>query len=54
MNGQMTHVGPLLAASLAELNARDALLRVDIDALMADVQLRQALGGGPVATETSR
>lgn len=54
LSGQMTHAGPLLAANLAEINARDALLRVDIDALMADVQLRQALGGGPATTETSR
>ncbi len=53
VTGQLTHVGPQLAASLRELDARDALLRVDLDALVADIQLKQALGGDPTVTETS-
>lgn len=52
VNGQLTHVGPQLQASLRELDARDALLRLDLDALIADIQLKQALGGSPAGTET--
>ncbi|MEO8316653.1 MAG: TolC family protein, partial [Pseudomonadota bacterium] len=51
---QLTHAGPQLAASLRELNARDALLRVDFDALLADIQLKHALGGDPAITEVPR
>jgi multidrug efflux system outer membrane protein len=52
--GQLTHLVPQLEASLREVSARDALLRVALDALLADLQLKQALGGGPVASETSQ
>jgi multidrug efflux system outer membrane protein len=54
VGGQLTHIGPQLEASLREVNARDALLRVDLDALLADIQLKQALGGGPADTEPPR
>jgi multidrug efflux system outer membrane protein len=49
--GQLTHVGPRLAASLRELAAQDAMLRVDLDALVADIQLKLALGGDLAVTE---
>jgi multidrug efflux system outer membrane protein len=54
VGGQLTHIGPQLAAGLRQISARDALLRVDLDALLADVQLKQALGGGPADTENPR
>ncbi|MEO6079284.1 MAG: efflux transporter outer membrane subunit [Steroidobacteraceae bacterium] len=52
LSGQLTHIGPLLAASLREIDLKDALLRVDLDALLADIQLKQALGGGPPIAAT--
>ncbi len=52
--GQLTHRGPQLEAGLREISARDALLRVDFDALLADIQLKQALGGGPAVMETPK
>lgn len=39
--------GPLLAARLDETQLQAALLQVDLAAVQADVQLRQALGGDP-------
>jgi multidrug efflux system outer membrane protein len=51
VTGQITHVGPQLAATLRELDAEDALQRVDLDALLADIQLKQALGGDPATME---
>lgn len=51
VTGQLTHVGPQLAASLRELAAQDALLRVDLDALVSDIQLKLALGGDLAVTE---
>jgi outer membrane protein, multidrug efflux system len=51
--GQLTHVGPQLEAGLRELAAQDALLRIDLDALAADIQLKQALGGDLAAMEPS-
>jgi multidrug efflux system outer membrane protein len=54
VGGQLTHIGPQLEASIQETDARNALLRVDLDALLADIQLKQALGGGPADTESPR
>ncbi|MET0280882.1 MAG: efflux transporter outer membrane subunit [Steroidobacteraceae bacterium] len=43
--GELTHAGPVLTANLDELAQRDALVQVDLAALLADVQLKQALAG---------
>jgi multidrug efflux system outer membrane protein len=50
--GQLTHAGPVLAAQLDEVAQRDALVQVDLAALLADVQLKQALAGTPAPRET--
>jgi multidrug efflux system outer membrane protein len=49
---QLTHAGPELVAQLQQIVASDALLRLDLAALRADIQLKQALGGGHAITET--
>jgi multidrug efflux system outer membrane protein len=51
---ELTHLGPQLEARLNEITEQEALVRVDLDALLADVQLKQALGGGPAQTEVSK
>ncbi len=51
---ELTHLGPQLEARLNEITGQDALVRVDLDTLLADVQLKQALGGGPAQTEPSK
>nr|ACN58743.1 outer membrane efflux protein [uncultured bacterium BLR2] len=53
LDRQVTHIGPILSARLQEINARDALISVDLAAVLADIQLRQALGGGPASMENS-
>ncbi len=51
LNGQLTHIGPELTARLQQISARDALVRLDLAALLADIQLKQALGGGQAITD---
>jgi outer membrane protein, multidrug efflux system len=51
VQGQLTHLGPQLEARLAEITEQDALVRVDLAALRADIQLKQALGGGSAHME---
>ncbi len=43
--GELTHAGPTLAAGLAEISDQEQLVRVNLAAVLADVQLKQALGG---------
>ncbi len=50
-NGQLTHIGPELTARLQQIAAQDALVRLDQAALLADIQLKQALGGGQATTD---
>jgi multidrug efflux system outer membrane protein len=51
LRGELTHIGPELTARLQQISARDALVRLDLAALLADVQLKQALGGGQATTD---
>lgn len=48
---ELTHAGPVMASRLAELSQHDALVQMDLAAVLADVQLKQALGGDPVPRE---
>jgi multidrug efflux system outer membrane protein len=48
---ELTHAGPVLATQLSELSQQDELVQVDLAALLADVQLKQALGGEPTPRE---
>jgi outer membrane protein, multidrug efflux system len=45
MNSQLTHAGPALSARLRKLAAQDALLQINHSALIADIELKRALGG---------
>jgi multidrug efflux system outer membrane protein len=45
VSGGLTHVGPELNVRLAELDQQTRLVEVDLAALLADVQLKLALGG---------
>jgi outer membrane protein, multidrug efflux system len=47
LRNELTHAGPSLLAQLNELSEQELLLRVDLAAVLADVQLKQALGGEP-------
>lgn len=49
---ELTHAGPVLMSQLTELSQQDALVQMDLAALLADVQLKQALGGEPAPRET--
>jgi multidrug efflux system outer membrane protein len=51
LQGELAHAGPLLSAQLGELNEQDQLQRIDLAAVLADVQLKQALAGPPVPQE---
>jgi multidrug efflux system outer membrane protein len=51
LDAQLTHAGPELTARLQQISARDALTRLELAALLADIQLKQALGGGQAITE---
>lgn len=42
---ELTHSGPALTAQLTELAEQEQLVRVNLAAVLADVQLKQALGG---------
>jgi outer membrane protein, multidrug efflux system len=48
----LTHLGPQLEAQLARLTESDALVQIELNALLADIQLKQALGGGFAPTGT--
>jgi len=50
---ELTHAGPALAAQLTELTEQEQLVRVQLVAVLADVQLKQALGGDPAPRETT-
>jgi outer membrane protein, multidrug efflux system len=47
LRSELTHAGPALLAQLNELTEQEQLLRVNLAAVLADVQLKQALGGDP-------
>jgi hypothetical protein len=47
LRSELTHAGPALLAQLNELSEQEQLLRVNLAAVLADVQLKQALGGDP-------
>ncbi len=49
---ELTHAGPGLIARLSELAEQEQLVRLDLAAVLADVQLKQALGGEPAPRET--
>jgi multidrug efflux system outer membrane protein len=49
---ELTHAGPTLTAQLTELTEQEQLLRVNLAAVLADVQLKQALGSDPASRET--
>jgi multidrug efflux system outer membrane protein len=51
LQGELAHAGPLLSAQLGELNEQDQLQRIDLAAVLADVQLKQALAGPPAPQE---
>jgi multidrug efflux system outer membrane protein len=51
LQGSLAHAGPLVQARLAELDEQDQLQRVDLAAVLADVQLKQALAGNPAPME---
>jgi multidrug efflux system outer membrane protein len=51
LDGELSHAGPGLAAQLAELNEQQQLISVNLSAVLADVQLKQALAGNPAPTE---
>jgi outer membrane protein, multidrug efflux system len=51
VRGELTHAGPALAARLSELSEQQQLIQVDLAAVLADVQLKQALAGDPAARE---
>jgi len=51
LQGELSHAGPGLAAQLAELDEQQQLVSVNLAAVLADVQLKQALAGNPVQTE---
>jgi multidrug efflux system outer membrane protein len=51
LQGELAHAGPLLSAQLGELNEQDQLQRIDLAAVLADVQLKQALAGTPAPQE---
>lgn len=51
LQGELAHAGPLLAAQLAELDQQDQLARIELAAVLADVQLKQALAGNPAPSE---
>lgn len=50
---ELTHSGPALSAQLAELTEQEQLLRVNLAALLADVQLKQALAGDATPREAT-
>ncbi len=49
---ELAHAGPGLIARLSELAQQEQLVRLDLAAVLADVQLKQALGGEPAPRET--
>jgi multidrug efflux system outer membrane protein len=51
LRGELTHAGPALAARLSALNEQQQLIQVDLAAVLADVQLKQALAGDPAPRE---
>jgi multidrug efflux system outer membrane protein len=51
LQGELSHAGPGLAAQLAELNEQQQLVSVNLAAVLADIQLKQALAGSPAPTE---
>jgi outer membrane protein, multidrug efflux system len=54
VRGQLTHLGPQLEARLEEISEQDAHVRVDLAALRADIQLKQALGGGSANMDNTK
>ncbi len=51
LRSELTHAGPELLARLTALSEQEQLLRVNLAAVLADVQLKQALGGDPAPRE---
>jgi len=51
VHSELTHAGPVLTAQAAELVEQQQLLRVELAAVLADVQLKQALAGSPAPSE---
>jgi multidrug efflux system outer membrane protein len=51
LRGELTHAGPALAARLSDLGEQQQLIQVDLAAVLADVQLKQALAGDPAPRE---
>jgi outer membrane protein, multidrug efflux system len=50
---ELTHSGPVLAARLTELTEQEQLVRVNLAAVLADVQLKQALAGDAAPREAT-
>jgi len=51
IRGELTHAGPGISAHLAQLEEQQQLVRVELAAVLADLQLKQALAGNPAPTE---
>jgi multidrug efflux system outer membrane protein len=52
LRSELTHAGPRFAANLAELAEQQQLVQVDLTAVRADVQLKQALAGEAAQDKT--
>jgi outer membrane protein, multidrug efflux system len=51
LNSELTHAGPVLSSRLTELSEQQQLVGVNLAAVLADVQLKQALAGDPAPQE---